>query len=79
MCETQLAGSCCITQGAQPGAPVTTRGAGEAQEEGTRGRISPAVQQKLTRHCKAIIFHLKIEKKEKQPPPHHIQCTGDEI
>ena len=60
---------------------VTTRGAG-----GSRGRghmnISPAAQQKLTQHCKAIIFQLKItklRKKKSDPPHHHIQCTGDEI
>ena len=62
-------GYCCITQGAQPGAPRQPRRVGwdGGWEEGSRGRetyiylwlIHADVWQKPTQHCKAIIFQLK--------------------
>ena len=63
-------GSCCITQGTQPGALWQPRGVGWSGrgEGGSRGRehiytylwlIHVGMQQKPTQQCKAIILQLK--------------------
>ena len=69
--------SCCITQGAQPGAPWQPRGVGwggrwgvqRFKREGTYVHlwlIHVAIWQKPTQHCKAIILQFKINKLEKK-------------
>ena len=72
-------GSCCITQGAQPGAPWPPRGVGwggrwgmqRFRREGTYvylRLIHVATWQKPTQHCKATILQFKIYKLEKKNP-----------
>ena len=63
-------GICCVTQGAQPSALVQARGLGDGREVEREGicvllwliRVDVA---EATQYCKAIIFQLKLLKKDK--------------
>ena len=64
--------SCCVKQGAQPGALCVWMG-WEACEGSSRGgdkcilmAVSHIVRQKPTQHCKAIIVHIKKKKNKKR-------------
>ena len=84
-------GSCCIAQGAQPGALWWLQGWSWGVVGGRLKReeiclylwMSNIVQQKLTQHCKAIILQFKkIKSKKKRnsklnwyPPQHTLTCN----